>query len=93
MLSLRLKIIKKILEAAEPSLVKEVIRGLLEEEINEHGQQLHLSQLIHNITSDILFQLMSKQNHQEFKNLSEALEVIQSYKANLTEEEAKYYRR
>lgn len=86
MLRLRLKIIENTLQATGPGTVKEAIFKILNEELNETGPDFLSFHFFQNIKSDILFQLMSKQNQREFKNLSEALEVIHSYTNNLSDE-------
>lgn len=80
MLRLRLKIIENVLKVTEPGLVKEAIYQILNEELMQTGPEFQISQFFQNIKSDILFQLMSKQNQREFKNLKEALSAIESYK-------------
>jgi len=80
MLRLRLKIIENILKATEPGSVKDAIDQILNEELIQTLSEFQTSQFFQNIKSDILFQLMSKQNQKDFKNLSEALCIIEVYK-------------
>lgn len=79
MISLRLNIILKILSAPRPEIIKQIIAHELDEDLLTNDRTVNFKQLLENLKSDILFQLMSKHNHEHFKNLKEALAVLQTY--------------
>lgn len=69
----------KILSASRPETIKDIITHELDEDLLKNDRTINFKQLLDNLKSDILFQLMSKHNHEHFKNLKEALAIIQTY--------------